>query len=199
VEQPVPDPVFVNVEYIFYQVFNKIKGILAFIFSIRLLILIKVLVVIIIILLLTAIIYCLIRLWEIKKEGEKKKDASPIAQTADNAADGVPVPSQRRNEIWESIRAKILSDSPSDWRLAIIEADIYLDKALDQNGYYGTTTSDKLKQATEKLPSVQLAWEAHKVRNRIAHEGAAYTLTMPEARRVLSYFEITFRDLGVID
>jgi hypothetical protein len=84
--------------------------------------------------------------------------------------------------------------------LAIIEADIYLDKVLDQKSFYGDTLGDKLKQITpEKLPSVQIAWEAHKVRNRIAHDGADYVLTQPEARRTLSYFEITFRDLEVID
>ena len=95
---------------------------------------------------------------------------------------------------------KHLSDSPSDWRLAIIEADIYLDRLLDAKGYGGDTIGDKLKNQTpDRLGSVQIAWEAHKVRNRIAHEGAAFALTMPEARRVLSYFEIVFRDLGAIE
>ena len=94
---------------------------------------------------------------------------------------------------------KVLSDNPSDWRLGIIEADIYLDKVLDKEGVFGDTLGDKLKSLTgQRLPSLQLAWEAHKVRNRIAHEGAEYTLTQPEARRTLSYFEIVFRDLEVI-
>jgi len=105
-----------------------------------------------------------------------------------------------RNETWENIRSKLLSDSPSDWRLAIIEADIYMDRQFDAKGFYGDTVGDKLKNLTpDKFPSVQIAWEAHKVRNRIAHDGADFTLTMPEARRILSYFEIVFRDLGVIE
>ena len=73
-------------------------------------------------------------------------------------------------------------------------------KTLDQKGFYGDTLSDKFKQITpDKLPSIQIAWEAHKVRNRIAHDGSDFVLTMPEARRVLSYYEIVFRDLEVID
>jgi hypothetical protein len=105
-----------------------------------------------------------------------------------------------RNETWENIRSKLLSDSPSDWRLAIIEADIYLDRLLDTKGYVGDTIGDKLKNLTNsQLPSLSVAWEAHKVRNRIAHDGAEFVLTMPEARRVLSDYEIVFRDLGAIN
>jgi hypothetical protein len=92
-----------------------------------------------------------------------------------------------------------LSETESDWRIGIIEADIYLDRVLDIKGVPGDTLGDKLKNVSPSiLPSVQVAWEAHKVRNRIAHDGADFSLTMPEVRRVYSYFEIVFRDLGVI-
>lgn len=104
-----------------------------------------------------------------------------------------------QNYTWQGIRERLLSGSESDWKLAVIEADIYLDRVLDDKGFHGDTTSDKLKQVTpDKLPSIQIAWEAHKIRNRIAHDGAAFVLTMPEARRLLSYYEIVFTDLGVI-
>ena len=100
----------------------------------------------------------------------------------------------------ESIRNKILSDNQSEWRLAIIEADIYLDKILDSKGFFGDTIGDKLKNINEnQFASINIAWEAHKVRNKIAHDGEAFVITMPESRRVLSYYEIVFRDLGVIE
>lgn len=150
-----------------------------------------------IIALITLILFILVRMYELKKEDDKKKalmvtpTAIPSAATLSSAA--------AQNSTWQEIRERLLSSNDSDWKLAIIEADIYLDKILDAKGFHGDTTSDKLRQVTpEKLPSIQLAVEAHKIRNRIAHDGSAFVLTMPEARRLLSYFEIVFTDLGVI-
>ncbi len=155
-----------------------------------------------VILLITIILYCLVRLYELEHEGKsKKKDEVVLGDgVVASGTQFIDHGTTKHNETWNSVRSKLLSDNPSDWRLAIIEADIYLDRVLDQKGFYGDTLGDKLKQLTpEKLPSIQLAWEAHKVRNRIAHDGVDYVLTMPEARRVLSYYEIVFRDLEVID
>ena len=160
------------------------------------------------------ILYSLVRIYEIKQEDKKKKDkekaeimAQGAASVTSSTSTAFDLPgailgpqSIPHNETWENIRSKLLSDSPSDWRLGIIEADIYMDRQFDVKGFYGDTVGDKLKNLTpDKLPSVQIAWEGHKVRNRIAHDGADFALTMPEARRVLTYYEIVFRDLGVIE
>ncbi len=203
-QPPVPEPAFLNAEYLFEKLFHSLGNFFSYIFSVRFLEEFHVAATIFIIILIALVLYFLVGLYELKQEGKKKSTAPPAPAPA--RAIGEPEPSlpgatsaPARNEIWEGIRAKLLSDNQSDWRLAIIEADIYMDKLLDQKGYHGDTTSDKLKQiGPGEFASVQIAWEAHKVRNRIAHDGAAFTLTQPEARRVLSYFEIAFRDLEAI-
>lgn len=193
----VPEPVFLNLEYLFFLVFKAVGGFLGYVFSIEFLQDMKLFLTVLIILFIALVLFYLVRLFELQQEG-KKKPASHSVKTSSAVSSSAP--SSSRNETWEGIRSKLLSDNQSDWRLAIIEADIYMDKLLDDKGYHGDTTSDKLKQiATGDLGSLQVAWEAHKVRNRIAHDGAAFTLTQPEARRVLSYFEIVFRDLGAIE
>ncbi len=197
----VPEPVFINVEYLFFLV----ARFFASVFSLAFLEKLRLFATIILIIVIAVVLYLLVRLYELKQEEKRKKNAMTAAQQAPTAPPtGLPTSSVAadpgRNEVWEGIRSKLLSDNQSDWRLAIIEADIYMDRLLDEKGYHGDTTSDKLKQiATGDLASVQIAWEAHKVRNRIAHDGAAFDLTQPEARRVLSYFEIVFRDLGAIE
>lgn len=199
-QQTVPDPVFVNVEYIFFLIYRAVSRVFSFLFGDDFYGRLKIIATLIVIALITIILYCLVRLYELEQEGKTKTPAVATATALPLGEEHhVDRPAIGRNELWESVRTRILSDNPSDWRLAIIEADIYLDKVLDQKGIFGDTLGDKLKQVMpEKLPSIQLAWEAHKVRNRIAHEGAEFTLTQPEARRVLSYFEIVFRDLEVI-
>ena len=199
----IPEPVFLNVEYLFFLIYRAVDAI----FSITFLETLRVIAAILIILLIAGIFYLLIRLYELKQEESKAKKTALIyvptsvtqtTEVKDESKTGIPKP--KRNETWESIRNKLLSENHSDWRLAIIEADIYMDKVLDSKGFHGETTADKLKQVTTgDLASINIAWEAHKVRNRIAHEGAAFTLTQPEARRILSYFEIVFRDLEVIE
>jgi hypothetical protein len=150
---------------------------------------------ILLILVLALIVYCLVRLYELLHADKKKHVISNPGDEITTSVAG-----KKKNEIWEGIRNKLLSDNQSEWRLAIIEADIYLDKVLDNSGYHGDTLGDKLKSLTEnQLASINIAWEAHKVRNRIAHDGADFALSMPESRRVLSYYEIVFRDLGVIE
>ncbi|MEK7228155.1 MAG: hypothetical protein AAB681_02260 [Patescibacteria group bacterium] len=215
-ETQLPNPVFLNLEYIFFLIYRAVNKFFSFLFGTNITDPnagsnffqgLKTLATLLVIILITVILYCLVRLYEIKQADKPKKVKKEVG-----VADSLELPgvagsthfidhgTTRRNETWNSIRSKLLSDTPSDWRLAIIEADIYLDRVLDQKGYYGDTLGDKLKQVSpERLPSVQIAWEAHKVRNRIAHDGAGFVLTMPEARRVLSYYEIVFRDLEVID
>ena len=205
-----PQPVFLNVEFIFSWLWGNI---ISPIFSANFVMLLKFIASILIIIGITIILYCLVRIYELKQEAKKKEAAQKAAtapivltetKTTPGALDlpGALAASQTipRNETWENIRSKLLSDSPSDWRLGIIEADIYMDRQFDAKGYFGDTVGDKLKNLTpDKLPSVQIAWEAHKVRNQIAHQGSDFSLTMPEARRVLSYYEIVFRDLGIIE
>ena len=216
-ETQLPSPVFLNLEYIFFLIYRALARFFHFIFGgnitdpnapSRAFYGLKTLATLIVIILITIILYCLVRLYEIEQEGKPKKQKKLLSASSDfskedsnlSGAQFLDNNTSRVNETWNSVRSKLLSDNPSDWRLAIIEADIYLDRVLDQKGFYGDTLGDKLKQVDpEKLPSVQIAWEAHKVRNRIAHDGAGFILTMPEARRVLSYYEIVFRDLEVID
>lgn len=198
-QSAVPEPVFINLEYIFFLIYRAASRAFDFLFGDNGFERIKIVATLIVIALITIILYCLVRLYEIQQEGK----STPASIAPSSGSTAVPAIGEAvtttRNETWEQIRVKLLSDNPSDWRLAIIEADIYLDKILDKQGVFGDTLGDKLKALTpERLPSLQLAWEAHKVRNRIAHEGADFFLTQPEARRTLSYFEIVFRDLEVI-
>ncbi len=215
-EAQLPNPVFLNIEYFFFLIYRAVARIFHFLFGGNIsdsnagnqaFSGLRTIATLLVIILITVVLYCLVRLYELEQEGKPKKVKKTISSKMTEILPGAMAGEHfidhntiRVNETWNSIRSKLLSDNPSDWRLAIIEADIYLDRILDQKGFYGDTLGDKFKQITpDKLPSIQIAWEAHKVRNRIAHDGADFILTMPESRRVLSYYEIVFRDLEVID
>lgn len=100
---------------------------------------------------------------------------------------------------WQKILENTESDSESNWRIAIIEADIILDELLQKLSLPGDTMGDKLK-AIEGSDFLTLneAWEAHKVRNEIAHGGAGFLLNQRETRRVISLYEKVFKEFYLI-
>lgn len=104
-----------------------------------------------------------------------------------------------KNPRWERIEQLFDSHNQNDWRVAIIEADTMLDELLISYNFPGENLGERLKNANNKvLPTVQSAWEAHKVRNRIAHEGMNFTLSEREAEITKKHFEFVFRDASII-
>lgn len=100
---------------------------------------------------------------------------------------------------WTSIQNRLLSHNESDWRLAIIESDIVLSEMLGRMGYVGNTIADKLKMVEKSdFNTIEYAWEAHKIRNRIAHDGAAFKLSQHEAERVVGLYQKVFEEFHFI-
>lgn len=137
------------------------------------------------------IVYSMVRVWQIrhleKKEHEK----------AYRAAHDDPSKSKTR---WNRITDHLDGDKPDSWRLAILEADIMLNELLDLKGYKGETMADKMKQIDRAdFNSIDLAWEAHKYRNKVAHETADNALEYREVRRVIALYERVFREFGFIE
>lgn len=102
-------------------------------------------------------------------------------------------------EKWQLIVEHSESNIESNWRLAIIEADIILDELLDKLNLPGNTIGEKLKAVEPSdFRTLDAAWEAHKARNMIAHEGQGYLLNQRDTRRIISLYESVFREFFVI-
>jgi hypothetical protein len=100
---------------------------------------------------------------------------------------------------WDDIVELASSGSESDWRRAILEADIMLSDALSAHGYEGATVADQLRMANPiQMTTLDLAWQAHKVRNRIAHDGERLDLTERDVRATIDQYKRVFEELGVI-
>ena len=135
------------------------------------------------------IIYCIVKLFELRR---REEEFYSTLITQPEAAGGV-------NPRWEHIESLASGASASEWREAIIEADIMLDDVLTRKGYVGDGVGEKLKAAdSSDFSTLQDAWEAHKVRNQIAHEGSAFNLSESVARRTIGRYEAVFRELKAI-
>ncbi len=109
-----------------------------------------------------------------------------------------PVRIPKFSEKWESIRARAESDNPSDYKVAILEADAILDDVLERAGFYGETLGEKLKN-TEKgqLANMEALWAAHRYRNAIAHD-MDVNVSPADARQIIEIYERTLEDLEAI-
>ncbi len=106
---------------------------------------------------------------------------------------------ETKNSRWDVIQLRVAENNPEAWKIAIIEADILLDETLANAGYVGQSIGEKLKSANpHSFTTLQDAWEAHKVRNDIAHVGSDFVLTKKTAQEALVQFGRVFREFGVI-
>jgi hypothetical protein len=95
------------------------------------------------------------------------------------------------------IDAHMATQNELEWRLAILEADNLLSELLKTLPYSGETVGEKLTNADrKKFTTLEDAWEAHKVRNKIAHEGSEYKLTEREARKVIGLYKNVFAEFN---
>ncbi len=103
------------------------------------------------------------------------------------------------NQRWQRILANFASDNPNDWRAAIIDADTMLEELVTSLGYTGDTFGEKLTSIrVNDFPTLQSAWEAHKMRNILAHEGSNFNLTERQKEITRRHFDAVFRDMGII-
>jgi len=149
----------------------------------------------------TVIAYSCVRLLEIRAKEHKHLHHEIVEYAHHHAeADRIKMGGDTpQNEQWVKILEYLFSPNSSDWKLAIIEADLMLDRLMDQLGFKGETLGDKLKSADrEKFRNLTVAWEVHTVRNRIAHEGSSFEVSQHEAKRVIALYEQIFREFGYI-
>jgi len=108
------------------------------------------------------------------------------------------VPEARANK-WDEIQKKIDSENSSDWKMAIIEANSLVDEIIKKIGYKGEDLGERLKNIEPSdFENLQNVWEAHKIRNKIAHEADAFQITKEEAKETLEKYRKALRELRYI-
>jgi hypothetical protein len=151
---------------------------------------------------LTIICYSVVRMFEIRKKEEHHLHHEIMEYAhkhAEREKKKREIENISKNERWIKTLNFLSTGNPNDWRLAVIEADSMLDSLMTDMGFKGETLGDKLKSATQdKFRGLTAAWEVHTIRNRIAHEGSAYELSLREAKRIIAVYEDIFRGYGYI-
>lgn len=194
IDKPLFDPTYLNMEYVFSKVVVYTKGLVDILSNPHTWTVVGIVSVILSIFCIAVIIFSLIRLVEMQIYDKKEIDheihkahlrQEEIERTA--------------NPKWHYIQTLIESPNDSDWRVSIIEADSLMEEILKDRGLSGTTVAELLESAKGSgYSSIQSAWDAHTVRNKIAHDGADFSLSQIEGRRVIKLYQNFFEELGII-
>ena len=193
--EPIFEPTFLNLEYLFFKITEFFQDIFPFIkeffTSGRLGAFLVFFFSILLVLVVAWIAYSVVRIGEINREKSRKINAMLFSD------DGKDV--RKDNPRWIQVQNHINSQNPAEWRMAIIEADTILEEMTIKIGLVGETLGERLKNAEPSdFLTLQNAWEGHKVRNMIAHQGSAYNLTYKDARLAIDNYEAVFQEFEFI-
>lgn len=104
-----------------------------------------------------------------------------------------------KNARWENVVDLANSTHESDWRRAILEADSMLAELLTARGFPGEDIGEQLRGINpEHFATIDMAWEAHRMRNRIAHDGESFVLTERDVHGTIDQFKRVFEEFDYI-
>ncbi len=137
-------------------------------------------------------VYCVIGIIRTRSLSLQKFDEHFVAQKKQ-------ITVNPRREHWKQVTKAITESNNSQlWRLAIIDADVMLEEAIDERFQIpGESFGDKLKQFDRSRSSwIDAAWDVHRLRNTLAHEGGRYPLNQREVVRAYKIFENLLTEFG---
>jgi len=194
VQKPLFDPSYLNLESVFSKVLDSVQPVINFIIDPHTWTVIGIVSASISIIFLTIIIFSLVRMREIQLHEKREID-----HEINEALNKDKEKARNENQKWNYILTLIESPNESDWRMSVMEADNLLEESLKEKGISGSTVSELLEGAKSSgYASIQNAWDAHLIRNKIAHEGSEYPLSQIEGRRVIKMFQNFFEELKII-
>jgi hypothetical protein len=194
ITQPLFEPRTLNIDFVFQKIYNIIQPIFHFITNPHTWGVIGTISMILSICFLIILIFSLVRIREMQLA-----DKAEIDHEINEALKREQEKNRNENPKWHYILTLTESPNESDWRVAIMEADTMLEELLRKKGVPGDTVAELLESArSDGYTYIQDAWDAHLVRNQIAHQGSSFPLSQVETRRIMKMFQNFFEELGII-
>ncbi|PIP51533.1 hypothetical protein COZ61_00965 [Candidatus Berkelbacteria bacterium CG_4_8_14_3_um_filter_33_6] len=96
---------------------------------------------------------------------------------------------------WKEVQELMAKNDMHAWTMAIMKADSILDSVIKKR-VSGETMGERLKNIEGKISrdALQSAWDAHKVRNQIAHGDSDISRT--QAQTTIANFRKVLNEMG---
>ena len=98
---------------------------------------------------------------------------------------------------WRRIQKRAETGAESEYKLALIEADDYLNEMLEDRGFKGENFEELVNNAGKIiLPNLDEILSAHEVRNSIVYS-PDYKINLDRVRKILTIYETATKNIGV--
>jgi len=98
---------------------------------------------------------------------------------------------------WLNIEQSLNQNEPASYTMAVLNADKLLDQAMRDKGCSGKTEAERMKSVQHKWSHKDDVWQAHKLRNKIAHE-TGFVVNYTTAQHAVYVFKQALKELGAI-
>jgi hypothetical protein len=99
---------------------------------------------------------------------------------------------------WKKIEKRLESKNEADFKLAILEADEFLNEVMEEIGHKGKNLNEKLENVDEEIiPNLKELKQVRKIKEDIISD-PSYRLSEQEAKYILNVYEKTLKDLQAI-
>jgi len=99
---------------------------------------------------------------------------------------------------WNKALKHMKADTPSEAKLAIIDADEILNDILARMGFSGQSTGERLESlGVDYVSNIDKLREAHKLRNNIVHD-PNYQLSFSQAKKAIDAYSQAFKEMEII-
>lgn len=128
-----------------------------------------------------------------------KQKAKPIRKQYKSGTNNDDQPSAFNVGLVQSKWAEITAmknAGPSGLKTALYEADKLLDYCMVGKGFKGETMGERLKSGGHQFSNINAVWNAHKLRNELAHN-VEHDLVPAQVEQAITSLGNAIRELGV--
>lgn len=99
--------------------------------------------------------------------------------------------------LWLEIENGLIPNQQQSFQMTVLSADKLLGQALEELGVRGNTMGERMKTFGNGFSNQNQIWQAHKIRNKIAHEPDVQ-LNFKQVQALLKCFKQALKDVGAI-
>ena len=97
---------------------------------------------------------------------------------------------------WKRIQKRTENGVESEYKLAMIEADDFLNEMLEERGFKGKNFEELINNAGKiMLPNLDEILSAHEVRNSIVYN-PDYKIDLDRVKKILAIYEVATKNIG---
>ncbi len=110
----------------------------------------------------------------------------------------IPISKKKKQKEWDLVKNRLKTGKANEYKLAILEADHLVEKALEDSGYNGDNFTERISQIPQHFSAhLESVTKAHQLRNEIIRNESV-EITKEQVEDAVNIFEKFLKTLDVL-